>query len=128
MADLFKSGLVWARLGLRWVEQVRDEMAAFPHSENDDLHDCRGLRSATHPPGRADAAFDGPRSEVSAAAADGILLRQVGIRRFGDRYALTRLHRARERVEKATGQPYQGLPLLPPANNGHPWTLGDCPP
>ena len=40
VADLFKSGLVWAPLGLRWVEQVRDEMAAFPHGENDDLHDA----------------------------------------------------------------------------------------
>ena len=25
VADLFKSGLVWAPLGLRWVEHVRDE-------------------------------------------------------------------------------------------------------
>ena len=40
VADLFKSGLVWAPLGLRWVEQVRDEMAAFPNGENDDLHDA----------------------------------------------------------------------------------------
>jgi hypothetical protein len=39
VADLFKSGLVWAPLGSRWVEQVRDEMAAFPNEENDDLHD-----------------------------------------------------------------------------------------
>ena len=29
-----------ATLRLRWVEQVRDEMAAFPHGENDDLHDA----------------------------------------------------------------------------------------
>ena len=40
VADLFKSGLVWAPLGLRWVEQVRDEMAVFPYGENDDLHDA----------------------------------------------------------------------------------------
>ena len=40
VADLFKYGLIWAPLGLRWVEQVRDEMAVFPHGENDDLHDA----------------------------------------------------------------------------------------
>jgi hypothetical protein len=35
VADLFKSGLVWAPLGLRWVEQVRDEMAAFLDEEKE---------------------------------------------------------------------------------------------
>jgi predicted phage terminase large subunit-like protein len=40
VADLFKSGLVSAPLGLRWAEQVRDEMAAFHNGENDDLHDA----------------------------------------------------------------------------------------
>jgi len=40
VADLFKSGLIWAPLGLRWVEQVRDEMAPFPNGGNDDLHDA----------------------------------------------------------------------------------------
>jgi hypothetical protein len=29
-----------ATLRLRWVGKVRDEMAAFPHGENDDLHDA----------------------------------------------------------------------------------------
>src|SRR6516164_773842 len=51
----------------------------------------RGLRSTAHPPGRADAAFDGPRGRISAAAAGGILLSQAGIGRFRDRYALTTL-------------------------------------
>lgn len=40
VADLFSSGAVWAPLGFRWVEQVRDEMAAFPIAEADDLHDA----------------------------------------------------------------------------------------
>jgi hypothetical protein len=83
VADLFKSGLVWAPLGLRWVEQVRDEMAASPHGQNDDLHDAAvyGLLRIRH---CGLMRFDGPRSRISAAAADGILLRQVGISRFWD--------------------------------------------
>jgi predicted phage terminase large subunit-like protein len=40
VADLFASGMIWAPLGQRWVEQVREEMAAFPHGEYDDLHDA----------------------------------------------------------------------------------------
>jgi predicted phage terminase large subunit-like protein len=40
VADLFSSGAVFAPLGRRWVEQVRDEMAAFPTGEFDDLHDA----------------------------------------------------------------------------------------
>jgi predicted phage terminase large subunit-like protein len=40
VADFFKSGMVWAPLGLRWVEEVREEMAAFPYGANDDLHDA----------------------------------------------------------------------------------------
>jgi predicted phage terminase large subunit-like protein len=40
VADLFSSGAVFAPLGQRWVEQVREEMAAFPQGENDDLHDA----------------------------------------------------------------------------------------
>ena len=52
VADLFKSGLVWAPLGLRWVEQLRDEMAAFPHGENDATPNIsRGGRSNTIEPG-----------------------------------------------------------------------------
>jgi hypothetical protein len=31
---------VWAPLGLKWVEEVRDEMSAFPFGANDDLHDA----------------------------------------------------------------------------------------
>jgi hypothetical protein len=31
-----------------------------------------------------------------------------------------------DRAAKDTGQPYQELPLLPPTNNGHAWTLADC--
>jgi hypothetical protein len=35
MAEAFECGeRAW------WVEQVRDEMAAFPNGENDDLHDA----------------------------------------------------------------------------------------
>src|SRR5262249_21611675 len=40
VTDLFSSGMVWAPLGRRWVEEVREEMAAFPNGENDDLHDA----------------------------------------------------------------------------------------
>jgi predicted phage terminase large subunit-like protein len=40
IADLFSSGTVWAPLGRRWVEEVREEMAAFPHGQYDDLHDA----------------------------------------------------------------------------------------
>jgi predicted phage terminase large subunit-like protein len=40
VADLFSSGVIWAPLGLRWVEQVRDQMASFPIAQDDDLHDA----------------------------------------------------------------------------------------
>lgn len=40
VADLFSSGAIWAPLGYRWAEQVRDEMAAFPVAASDDLHDA----------------------------------------------------------------------------------------
>lgn len=40
VTDLFSSGAIWAPLGQRWVEQVREEMAAWPHAEFDDLHDA----------------------------------------------------------------------------------------
>lgn len=40
VADLFRSGAIWAPLGYRWVEQVRDEMASFPMGQYDDLHDA----------------------------------------------------------------------------------------
>jgi predicted phage terminase large subunit-like protein len=40
VADLFKSGLVWAPLGKGWVEEVREEMATFPYGSNDDLLDA----------------------------------------------------------------------------------------
>jgi hypothetical protein len=38
------------------------------------------------------------------------------------------LRQARERAAKAAieaGQPFEELPLLPPTNDGHPWTIGD---
>ena len=40
VADLFSTGTIWAPLGRRWVEEVREEMAAFPHGQYDDLHDA----------------------------------------------------------------------------------------
>jgi predicted phage terminase large subunit-like protein len=40
VADMFRGGMVWAPLGLKWVEEVRDEMSAFPFGANDDLHDA----------------------------------------------------------------------------------------
>jgi predicted phage terminase large subunit-like protein len=40
VADLFSTGTIWAPLGRRWVEEVREEMAAFPFGATDDLHDA----------------------------------------------------------------------------------------
>jgi predicted phage terminase large subunit-like protein len=40
VADLFSTGTVWAPLGRRWVEEVREEMACFPNGNADDLHDA----------------------------------------------------------------------------------------
>lgn len=40
VADLFSSGAIWAPLGFRWVEEVREEMAMFPVAEANDLHDA----------------------------------------------------------------------------------------
>ena len=40
IADLFSTGTIYAPLGRRWVEEVREEMAAFPHGQYDDLHDA----------------------------------------------------------------------------------------
>ena len=40
-AVLTCSRAAWCgRPGMRWVEQVRDEMAGFPNGENDDLRDA----------------------------------------------------------------------------------------
>jgi predicted phage terminase large subunit-like protein len=40
VADLFSGGAIWAPLRHRFAQQVQEEMAAFPHGENDDLHDA----------------------------------------------------------------------------------------
>ena len=40
VADLFSSGAIWAPLGSRWVEELRDEMASFPSAVDNDLHDA----------------------------------------------------------------------------------------
>ena len=40
VTDMFSSGSIWAPLGYKWVEEVRDEMAAFPMAADDDLHDA----------------------------------------------------------------------------------------
>jgi predicted phage terminase large subunit-like protein len=40
VADMFSSGSIWAPLSRRWVDVVREQMAAFPHGEEDDLHDA----------------------------------------------------------------------------------------
>ena len=79
VADLFKSGLVWAPLGLRWVEQVRDEMSAFPHGENDDLHDAAVYSLVRIRQGGLMRLSTDLEAEY-AAAAGGILPSQVGIR------------------------------------------------
>ena len=38
VADLFASGKVWCP-STRWADELREEMASFPNSEHDDLHD-----------------------------------------------------------------------------------------
>jgi predicted phage terminase large subunit-like protein len=40
VADLFSSGMIWAPLGRRWVEEVREAMATFPNGSSDDIHDA----------------------------------------------------------------------------------------
>ena len=40
VADMFQSGAIWAPLGFRWVEQLRDEVAAFPLANDDDMTDA----------------------------------------------------------------------------------------
>ena len=40
VADLFSSGMIWAPLARRWADEVRQQMAAFPNGEFDDLHDA----------------------------------------------------------------------------------------
>lgn len=40
IADLFHSGMVWAPLRCKWVQDLVEEMAAFPHGAYDDLHDA----------------------------------------------------------------------------------------
>jgi len=42
VADLFKSGMVWAPQ-TRWAEELADEIAAFPAGEHDDLVDATTL-------------------------------------------------------------------------------------
>lgn len=42
VADLFRSGMVWAPQ-TRWAEEVADEVAAFPAGEHDDLVDATTL-------------------------------------------------------------------------------------
>jgi predicted phage terminase large subunit-like protein len=39
IADLFASGMVYAPLRCRWVQEVVEEMAGFPNAEYNDLHD-----------------------------------------------------------------------------------------
>jgi predicted phage terminase large subunit-like protein len=40
VTDLFTSGMVYAPLGRRWVEEVRQEFAEFPNGEFDGLADA----------------------------------------------------------------------------------------
>ena len=40
VSDLFSSGMVYAPVGRRWVEEVRQEFAEFPNGEFDDLADA----------------------------------------------------------------------------------------
>jgi predicted phage terminase large subunit-like protein len=54
VADLFKSGLVWAPRGQPWVEEVVEEFATFPYGQNDDLMDA-GTYGLLHPTRRTHA-------------------------------------------------------------------------
>ena len=40
VADMFSSGSIWAPLRYRWVQELVEEMAAFPYGESDDAHDA----------------------------------------------------------------------------------------
>lgn len=40
VADMFREGAIWAPRGFRWVEQIIDEVAAFPLSPEDDMTDA----------------------------------------------------------------------------------------
>jgi len=45
-SDVFSSGSVWAPLRYSWVQNLQEEMAAFPYGGGDDLHGAAvcGLR------------------------------------------------------------------------------------
>jgi phage terminase large subunit-like protein len=40
VASMFSSGSVWAPLRCKWAQDLQEEMAAFPYSEGDDMHDA----------------------------------------------------------------------------------------
>ena len=71
---------MWAPLGLRRVEQVRDEMAAFPLGENDDAAVYGLLRIRQGGLMRLSTDLE---AESQLRRPKGILLSQVGIRRSG---------------------------------------------
>jgi predicted phage terminase large subunit-like protein len=40
VADMFSSGSIWAPLRCQWVQDLVEQMAAFPYGESDDMHDA----------------------------------------------------------------------------------------
>ena len=63
VADLFRSGMVWAPLGHRWVEQVREEMAAVPYGEYDEFHNAAVWGAAVFATGEP-RALGGPMKKM----------------------------------------------------------------
>ena len=48
VADIFRSGMVWYPAGRRWAEEVIEQVASFPASENDDLVDTVSMSLARY--------------------------------------------------------------------------------
>ena len=46
VSDIVRSGMVWYPAGYKWAEEVVEQVAAFPASQNDDLVDCVSMALA----------------------------------------------------------------------------------
>jgi len=46
VSDIVQSGMVWKPVGLKWAEEVVEQVAAFPSGAHDDLVDCLSMALA----------------------------------------------------------------------------------
>lgn len=46
VSDIFRSGMVWYPAGLKWAEEVVEQVAAFPFGEGDDIVDTTSMAMA----------------------------------------------------------------------------------